>query len=113
MAGNARERVGFRWNENAGTIDYLVGNNNWQALTDPAVLRVTQFNMVVNTQVLPAPCPAAGCQALGPQCNGPLTVRSRDLSFTIVGQAVHDAAVQRSLRENVRLRNSVTVEQCP
>jgi prepilin peptidase dependent protein B len=108
-----RERVGFRWNADNETIDYLVGNNNWQALTDPAVVRVTQFNMTINTQVLPVPCAAAGCQALGPQCGGPVTVRSRDLTFTIVASAVHDPAVQRSLRENVRLRNSVPVEQCP
>lgn len=112
-AGRPRERVGFRWNADNQTIDYLVGNNNWQALTDPAVLRVTQFNMTINTQVLPVPCAAAGCQAQGPQCGGPVTVRSRDLTFTIVVQAVHDAGVQRSLRENVRLRNSVPVEQCP
>jgi prepilin peptidase dependent protein B len=112
-AGRPRERVGFRWNADNETIDYLVGNNNWQALTDPAVLRVTQFNMTINTQVLPVPCAAVDCQALGPQCGGPVTVRSRDLTFTIVARAVHDAGVQRSLRENVRLRNSVPVEQCP
>jgi hypothetical protein len=40
-------------------------------------------------------------------------VRSRDLTFVIVARAVHDANVQRSLRENVRLRNTVPVEQCP
>jgi len=115
VAGRARERVGFRWNEAAGTIEYMVGNNNWQALTDPAVLRVTQFSMTLDTRALPLPCAAAGCQAQGggPQCGGQVTVRSRDLTFTIVARAVHDAAVQRSLRENVRLRNSVAVEQCP
>ncbi len=113
VAGNPRERVGFRWNKDNGTIDYLVGDGNWQALTDPAVLQITQFNMAMNTQVLPVPCAGVGCQALGPQCDGPVTVRSRDLTFTIVARAVHDASVQRSLRENVRLRNSVTVEHCP
>ena len=110
--GSPRERVGFRWNAANETIDYLVGDN-WQALTDQAVLRVTEFNMTINTQVLPVPCAAVGCQAQGPLCGGPVTVRSRDLTFTIVAQAVHDAGVQRSLRENVRLRNSVPVEQCP
>ena len=112
VVSRPRERVGFRWNEGTGAIEYLVGNNNWQALTDPAVLRVTQFTMTINTQALPVPC-AGGCQALGPLCGGPLTVRSRDISFTIVAVAVHDDAVQRSLRENVRLRNTVPQEQCP
>ncbi len=113
VAGRPRERVGFRWNDADLTIEYMVGANNWQALTDKAVIQVTQFNMVVNSQVLPVPCAAAGCQARGPICNGPLTVQSRDLTFVIVARAVHDASVQRSLRENVRLRNSVPVEQCP
>ena len=110
-----RERVGFRFNEVAGTIEYLVGANNWQALTDPAVIRVTQFTMTLNRRDLPVPCAEAGCQAQGggPQCGGPVTVQSRDLSFTIAAQAVHDANVQRSLTENVRLRNSLPVEQCP
>ena len=113
VANRPRERVGFRWNEGAGTIEYMVGDGNWQALTDPAVLRITQFNMALNRRVLPVPCAAAGCQALGPACGGPVSVQSRDLTFTIVAQAVHDGAVQRSLRENVRLRNTVAVEQCP
>lgn len=113
LAGRPRERVGFRWNAENGTIDYMVGNNNWQALTDASVLRVTQFTMTINTQALPVPCAGLGCQAQGPNCGGPVTVRSRDVSFTIVAQAVHDAGVQRSLRENVRLRNTVPQEQCP
>lgn len=113
VAGRPRERVGFRWNAGNGTIDYLVGNDNWQALTDASVLRVTQFNMTINTQALPVPCAGAGCQAQGPVCGGPLTVGSRDITFTIVAEAVHDAGVQRSLRENVRLRNIVPQEQCP
>ena len=112
LAGRPRERVGFRWNDTDFTIEYMVGTNNWQALTDKSASQVTQFNMVVNSQVLPVPCAAAGCQARGPVCNGPLTVQSRDITFVIVARAVHDPKVQRSLRENVRLRNSVPVEQC-
>lgn len=108
-----RERVGFKYNQAAGTIEYWVSANSWQALTDPAVIRVTQFTMALTSRNLPVPCADVGCQALGPQCGGPLTVQSRDLTFTIVAQAVHDAGVQRSLTENVRLRNSLPVEQCP
>ena len=112
-ANRPRERVGFKWNQGSGTIEYMVGANNWQTLTDPAVMRVTQFNMVLTRRALPAPCAGVGCQAQGPLCGGPMSVQSRDLSFTIVAQAVHDPSVQRSLRENVRLRNSIPVEQCP
>lgn len=113
VADRPREHVGFQFNEAAGTIEYLVGNNNWQALTDPAVIRITQFTMTLTSRDLPVPCADAGCQARGPQCGGPVTVQSRDLSFTIAAQAVHDANVRRSLTENVRLRNSLPAEQCP
>ncbi len=113
VAFRARERVGFRWNQGDGTIEYMVGADNWQSLTDTNVLRVTEFNMVVNRQVLPVPCAAAGCQAQGPACGGPVSVQSRDVTITIVARAVHDAGVQRSLRENVRLRNNIPVEVCP
>jgi len=107
-----REHVGFQWNQAAGTIEYLVTAGNWQTLTDPAVMRVTQFTMVLNRRVLPVPCAGAGCQARGPNCDGPMSVQSRDLTFTIVARSKHDANVQRSLSETVRLRNSIPVEQC-
>ena len=113
LASRPRERVGFRFNQGAGTIEYLVGNNNWQTLTDPNVLQVTEFRMVLNRRTLPTPCADVGCQALGPQCGGPMSVQSRDLSFTIVARAMYDPNVRRSLSENVRLRNSIPVEQCP
>lgn len=115
-----REQVGFRWNATNKTIDYLVGNNNWQALTDAAVLQVTQFTMNVATVDVAVPCGTGPCsptvpnQALSPAVGGcRLVQRSRDLSFTIVAQAVHDSSVRRSLRDTVRLRNLVPAEVCP
>lgn len=109
--GRPRERVGFRWNADNRTIDYLVGAGNWQALTDAAVLQVTQFDMVINTRDLVVPCGAGPCPVLGPG-GCPLFQRSRDVTFTIVANAVHDANVRRSVRDNVRLRNSVPTEVC-
>lgn len=111
-ANRPRERVGFRWNADNRTIDYLVGAGNWQALTDAAVLQVTQFDMVINTRDLVVPCGAGPCPVLGPD-GCPLFLRSRDVTFTIVANAVHDANVRRSLRDNVRLRNSLPTEVCP
>jgi type IV pilus assembly protein PilW len=111
-ANRPRERVGFRWNEDGQTIDYLVGAGNWQALTDPAVLQVTQFTLAINARDLPLPCGAGACPVLGPG-GCPLFQSSRDVTFTIVARAVHDANVRRSIRDNVRLRNSVPKEVCP
>ena len=112
-SGRPREEVGFRWNADNRTIDYMVGaNNNWQALTDSTVLQVTQFDMVINARDLPVPCGAGACPVLGPG-GCPLVLRSRDVTVTIVAQAVHDATVRRSVRDNVRLRNHVPTEVCP
>ncbi|MDO9286025.1 MAG: hypothetical protein Q7U26_14080 [Aquabacterium sp.] len=111
-ANRPREQVGFRWNADNRTIDYLVGAGNWQALTDAAVLQVTQFDMVITARDLPMPCGAGACPVLGPG-GCPLFLRSRDVAFTIVARAVHDANVRRSMRDNVRLRNTVPTEVCP
>ena len=44
------ERVGFRYNVTNKTVDMLVSiNSGWQALTDPNVLEVTQFDVAFNT----------------------------------------------------------------
>ncbi len=117
-ANRPREQVGFRWNASNKTIDYLVGANNWQALTDAAVMQVTQFSMTLAAVPIPVPCGTGPCspteptQALGPGgCR--LVQMSRDVSFTIVAQAVHDSNVKRSVSDNVRLRNHVPAEVCP
>ena len=118
VANRPREQVGFRWNAANKTIDYLVGANNWQALTDAAVLQVTQFTMNVAMVDVVVPCGTGACspttptQALGPGgCR--LVQRSRDLRFTIIARAVHDNNVRRSLSDTVRLRNHVPAEVCP
>lgn len=110
-AGRPRERVGFRLNTATQTIEYMVGADNWQALTDSDVLAVTQFNLVLNARDFPVPC-GTQCPVLGPG-GCPLVQTYRDLTITIVGQSRTDAAVQRSLQDNVRLRNSVPREACP
>lgn len=103
-----REHVGFRYNSTAKTIDYLLGTS-WQALTDSAVLQVTQFELAFNTQDLPLPC-GVQCPVTGPGGCG-LVQRARDVSITIVAQAVHEPGLQRTLRDNVRLRNDEV--RCP
>lgn len=102
------ERSGFRLG-NAGTIDMLLGAGNWQALTDANVLRITRFVITLNSQPLDVPC-AKPCAGLA---NCPRRQFVRDVTVDIVGQAVHDARVQRSLRSNVRLRNDELTGVCP
>lgn len=105
------ERVGFRYNVTNKTVDMLVSiNSGWQALTDPNVLEVTQFDVAFNTVPLPAPC-AEQCPT-GP--NGrPLVLQVRNVTVTIAARATHDASVARSVRTSMRLRNDVLVEVGP
>jgi type IV pilus assembly protein PilW len=98
---------GFRLDTTAGSIRTLLAGAGWQDLTDPRTLRITALNIVPsnsNEIVLPCPkdCPGPG----GPQdCWPRLVVRS--FTVTITGQAVHDAAIQRTLQTTVRLRNDL------
>jgi hypothetical protein len=111
-ANRPRERVGFRLNSANKTIDYQVGADNWQALTDKEVLEVTAFQLDVNNRVVDVPCGAGPCPVLGA---GGCALKQiyRDVTINIAAKAHHDAAVQRALRDQVRLRNSELREVCP
>ena len=120
-AGRPRERVGFRFNATDKTIEYQVGANNWQALTDKEVLEVTTFQLVLTSRPVDVPCgagpcgpcDAAGlCPAINPTTNCKLVQVYRDVTINIVARAKHDLAVQRALRDNVRLRNPAPREDC-
>jgi len=103
------ERIGFRLNTADHMIETLIGGS-WQSLTDREVLKVTQFELKLHTQNIALPCGAA-CPALGPG-GCPLVQHSRYVTLVIVAQAVHDAAVQRSLGDTIGLRNDVVALSC-
>lgn len=94
---------GFKLDDN-GTIRSLIGGT-WQELTDRNVMTVTGFTV---TPLPPAsfqiPCPRA-CSADPADTACWPTLSVRDYLITITAVATGDAAVQRSLRTRVRLRN--------
>lgn len=104
------EQGGFRWNKTNGTIDVQLSSGNWQALTDPAVLAITEFSMVVTAVDLPLPV-GASCQTGPTGC--PMMLSARDVQYTIAVEAVHDRTVKRTLRNRLRLRNDIPREVCP
>lgn len=107
---NAAENYGFALNSASGTIEMKLGAAPWQALTDPNVVRITQFDVQINPQVLTVPC-SKTCPGGGTACWPQQTVR--DVAIVITGQAVHDANVQRSVRSGTRLRNDSIAGACP
>jgi prepilin peptidase dependent protein B len=101
------ERLGFRLR--SGVIETQLGLNNWQALTDAGALTVTVFNVTADKQQVVLACHRACSAGLTP-C--PPIQEVRGLTVDIAGRAVSDAAVQRSVRTHVRLRNDNIVGEC-
>lgn len=104
-----REQFGFRLRN--GTLQFLLGGR-WQPLTDPGTLNITGFNIQVNTQDIPLdefcpkPCPA------GAVCD-PFIQQVRHVNVRLVGEAVHDANVVRSVTLSTRVRNDAISGSCP
>jgi type IV pilus assembly protein PilW len=101
------ERRGFRLHN--GVIESQLGAGNWQALTDAATMRVTKFDVTPHTERVELACPLA-CSAGATPCPPQLQVHR--VTVDIEGEAVHDAAVRRSVRADVKLRNDAIVGEC-
>jgi len=102
------DQSGFRLNS-AGAIEMLVGGA-WQALTDSTTLRVTSFQVTLNSVDLPLSC----FNACAPGAlNCPPTQSVRNIGIAIAGQAVFDATVKRTATASVRIRNDVVTGACP
>ena len=110
---DSNEFGGFRRVVNAstgiGTVEVQLGSGNWQQLTDPAVMSIRQFSLVVSNIARSVPC---GSDCKQSPAGLPVQQCARDVVLTIVVQAVHDAAVRRSISNRIRLRNDVVMEAC-
>ena len=106
---DSNEQFGFRLRN--GAIEIQLGAANWQALTDTGTLTITQFSVTPTVRELnldafcARPC-AAGAVACPPR------QQVRSLALEITGRLVADAAVTRSVRSAVRLRNDVVIGAC-
>jgi type II secretory pathway component PulJ len=91
-------------------------SGRWQEVTDPATLRITRFDVTLNTQQIDLeplcsrPRPAGTC-AGGTAC--PPVQQIRQFDVRIDGEAANDPAIQRSMRSSVRVRNDVVTGECP
>ncbi len=106
---DSNEQFGFRLRN--GAIEIQLGAANWQALTDTGTLTITQLSVTPTVQELSleAFC-AAPCAAGATTC--PPRQQVRSLALAITGRLVADAAVTRSVRSAVRLRNDVVIGAC-
>jgi type IV pilus assembly protein PilW len=102
-----REQFGFK--RDGGAIKMLIGGA-WQALTDTNVLEVTRFDISVARETVVQAC-FKNCPGGGTACWPTLDIRR--ITVEIAGRAVNDHAVQRSVRDTVRLRNDTPTGACP
>lgn len=94
----AASAVRFSWSNDR--LQMTIGNGSAQELTDPAVARVTGFQIVAVEHQIDLGAPHAPALPAGARC---LTERRYDL--TIDAEAPHDATVKRRLQSSVRVRN--------
>jgi type IV pilus assembly protein PilW len=131
-AGNSdaldtNEYAGFQVQAVGGVnvLQMQVGQNNWQALTDPGILRVTAFSVSEVSPALTNDLSSyCGCLArltctladiANPAFNpaGVPTLTIPTLQVTITGEAVNDPSISRTLSEAVRVRNARLTGSCP
>jgi prepilin peptidase dependent protein B len=116
---DATENHGLDDNETFGIrlrnqgIDILLGNGNWQALTDPATVIVTGLQLAPEVHEVRAPCDLP-CPPDTPGASPcPPRLQVRHVTLTLTGISPFDARVQRTLRTSVRVRNDALEGRCP
>lgn len=110
---NALDTVeGFGFRLSAGAIEFQQGSGNWAAITDTNTLTVTTFTVAPSVTQVPLAqyCSGSGGVCVGANC--PL-LNLRSFTINLQGQSASDAAVVRSLRETVRVRNNQLTGVCP
>jgi len=112
------EHFGIRWSRGTKALYVQIGSpdgrGNWQPITDPESIRITDFDIEIESSpvVLPDFCdkPCSPAVAGAPACP---TYEVRRIRFTITAEAKHDAQVKRTLTNVGRMRADVVNGACP
>ncbi len=96
------ERYGFRLNSEAiqyrprgAAFTCTAASNLWQNLTDVSIVKITQFQITLNTEVV-------DLDDTGP---GTATIAVRSVTISITGELQNDPTVTQSLQKTVKLYN--------
>lgn len=106
---DANEQFGLRLR--GGVLELQLGSAGWQALSDPASIQVTRFEIRPRLQEIallahcPNPCPP------GSSCD--VRLQRHSLALRLAARAVADPGVQRQLEVDVTLRNPALAGSCP
>ncbi len=109
---NTNEQFGFRLR--SGVVEFLLGNGNWQALSDANTVTITSFTVTPSVQhvSLEGMCATACSAADSASATCPPQQHIRSLNVALTGGAVTDAKVMRSVQNQVRLRNDAITGKC-
>lgn len=117
----SNERFGLRLNAANHTLDVRRSGaaiapgtgDRWEALTDPAQVRITRLQISSSEQAvsLLARCRITTCPSTATNC--PPIIALRVLTLELDGQSSIDATMRRSLQTRVRLRNDRLSGACP
>ncbi|HZE90900.1 MAG TPA: hypothetical protein VE029_04195 [Rhizobacter sp.] len=107
---DSNERFAFRLR--AGVIEMQLGDDNWQAMTDPGSMVVSTLRITPHVQEidLGGACSQA-CAADDSTCPPRLQVRSLELQ--IGASSATDSRVTRDLQSWVRVRSDALTGACP
>lgn len=106
---DAAEATGFRLG--GDTLQTLNGGS-WQAMTDPGTVRITHFSISPQVSVVPLGQFCMPACAVGTANCPVLSLRSYVIELR--GRSATDAAVQREIRQTVRVRNdALPIGSCP
>lgn len=114
---SSNEYFGVRWVAASKTLYTQLGlgadgQPNWQPITDPETVKIESFTLepVVQSVSLGEFCDKPCGNAGEPACP---TQEVREIRFSIVGRAKHDANVVRTLSGVERIRADVVNGVCP
>lgn len=111
------EHFGFKWDKSSKVLYLQIGvadgRANWQPITDPESVKITAFEVNIDDSqsisvgdFCEKPCDTPG----KPACPRLIV---REVRFTIIGEAAHDANVKRTLTGAERLRTDKVNGACP
>jgi prepilin peptidase dependent protein B len=111
-AVDTNENFGFRLR--AGVVEFLLGDGNWQALSDINTVTITAFTVTPSVQhlSLEGMCATACSTADSAAATCPPQQHIRSLNIALAGLAVSDSKVKRSVQNQVRLRNDAITGKC-
>src|SRR3990167_6290973 len=96
-ASSNDDRVGFRLSSEAiqsrpygAPFDCNTANSNWENITDPSIVKVTQLSFTFTTQNI---------------TTGSRSLAIRGVNISLTGQLVNDTSITRTITQYVRIRN--------